>query len=237
MKPTTASSDPLVSAHGASPLPPQPDGQTAARAAPDGSPSGGATPEEDASEEAEQRRETREVIAALGTGIVDRSLVTVLQHVQERLGFLPRAAMLEVAEQLSLPPAQVYGVATFYNQFRFNPPGRRAIKVCMGTACAIKQGGTILESWERRLGISEGETTEDREYSLERVACVGCCSLAPVVLVNEEVRAHMTPTAVDGILLQHQIQQEKADTAAANAAAADADAAAQSAADAKEPTP
>lgn len=133
--------------------------------------------------DADIRARTRAVIDA-AEGVVDRSLVAVLQAVQKELGYLPRASMLAVADGLDLPAARVYGVATFYNQFRFTPPGRHPIRVCMGTACAIKLGGVILQSWERRLEIHEGETTPDQEYSLERVACVGCCSLAPVALVG-----------------------------------------------------
>ena len=154
-------------------------------------------------------RQTDALLQTLGDGIADRSLIAVLQRVQSELGYLPRVAMLAVGRFLELSPAKVYGVATFYNQFRFTPPGKHQIKVCMGTACAIKLGGVILDSFERRLGIGEGETTADREYSLERVACVGCCSLAPVAVVGEQVQGDMTPTKVDGLLLQDELQRKK----------------------------
>lgn len=143
-----------------------------------------------------------------GDTVEQRSLISLLQAVQEELGFLPREAMIAVAKFLSISPARVYGVATFYNQFRFTPPGRHQIKVCMGTACAIKLGGVILDSWQRRLELEEGETSRDREYSLERVACVGCCSLAPVSVEGDTVHGDMTPTKVDGILLRHELERK-----------------------------
>ncbi|MFZ5590825.1 MAG: NADH-quinone oxidoreductase subunit NuoE [Bacillota bacterium] len=137
------------------------------------------------------------------------SLIPVLQEIQADLGYVPAVAMQEVAQLLNVPAVDVYAVVTFYNQFRLTPPGRRQVKVCMGTACHMKGGQIILESWERRLNIKVGETTPDREYSLERVACVGCCTMAPVVLVNEEVHAKVTPTRVDGLLFAHQLAKEQ----------------------------
>ncbi len=128
-------------------------------------------------------------------------LLPILQAVQGRLGYLPREAMKMVAAAVEIPEVDVYSVGTFYNQFRLNPPGKNQIKVCMGTACHMTGGNIIMDSFERRLEIEEGETTKDREFSLERVACVGCCALAPVVLVNDEVEAKVRPTRVDGILL------------------------------------
>lgn len=128
-------------------------------------------------------------------------LMGLLQQIQSRLGYLPRPVLKEVADFMGLSHASVWGVATFYNQFRLSPPGRNRIKICLGTACHIKGGEVILESWERELGILEGETTPDREYSLERVACVGCCAMAPVMLVNERVMGKVTPISVKGVLL------------------------------------
>jgi len=103
----------------------------------------------------------------------------------------------------------VYSVATFYNQFRLNPPGKHQIKVCMGTACHIMGGHIVMDSFERRLEIKEGETTPDREFSLERVACVGCCALAPVVVVDDKVEAKVSPIRVDGILLTFEIEKKE----------------------------
>jgi NADH-quinone oxidoreductase subunit E len=177
----------------------------------------GAVPEPDP----EVRARVELLLAGRGDSVEQRSLVSLLQAVQQDLGFLPREAMRAVAEFLGVSPARVYGVATFYNQFRFTPPGRYQIKVCMGTACAIKLGGVILDSWRRRLEIDVGETTADREYSLDRVACVGCCSMAPVTVVDEDVHGDMSPTKVDGILLQHRMAWDRAEAVTG----ADADAA------------
>lgn len=136
-------------------------------------------------------------------------LIPILQAVQNKLGYIHQEAMQAVASFLGIPPGEIFGVATFYNQFRFTPPGKHPIKVCLGTACHVRGGNIILEEWERRIGIGEGAVTADREFSLERVACVGCCALAPVVLVGEDVHGKMSPTAVEGILLKFEIEKKK----------------------------
>ena len=128
-------------------------------------------------------------------------LIPVLQKVQNRLGYLPSIAMELIASAMNIYTVDIYSIATFYNQFRLNPPGKNQIKVCMGTACYMIGAQNTLDSFERRLEIKEGETTSDREFSLERVACVGCCTMAPVVVVNEKVEGSVTPTRVDGIML------------------------------------
>lgn len=129
------------------------------------------------------------------------NLIPILQKVQSKLGYLPAPAMEKIAESIGIPSVDVHSMATFYNQFRLNPPGDNEIKVCMGTACYMVGAQNTLDSFERRLDINEGETTPDRKFSLERVACVGCCTLAPVVVVNEKVEGQVTPTRVDGIML------------------------------------
>ncbi len=128
-------------------------------------------------------------------------LIPILQKVQAKLGYLPALAMETISEGTGVSGADVYGLATFYNQFRLIPPGDHQIKVCLGTACYMVGGDITLESFERRMEIKEGETTFDRRYSLERVACVGCCTMAPVVVVDDEVEGKVTPTRVDGIML------------------------------------
>lgn len=138
-------------------------------------------------------------------------LIPILQDVQDKLGYLPKEAMRQIAEGIKIPEVEVYGVGTFYNQFRMNPPGKHQFKVCMGTACHMSGGHIIMESFERRLEIKEGETTPDREFGLERVACVGCCALAPVVVVDEEVEAKVRPTRVDGILLGYDLEKQAAE--------------------------
>ena len=137
------------------------------------------------------------------------NLITLLQAVQRRFKYLPRSAMIMIADHLGISPANVYSVATFYNQFRFSPPGKCHVQACMGTACHIKRGGLILDQWKRRLEIEEGQRTPDGEFSLERVACVGACALAPVNIIGDEVTGFMAPTKVDGVLLQHQIKKEQ----------------------------
>ncbi len=137
-------------------------------------------------------------------------LIPVLQMAQKIMGYLPDGALSLVADYLSITRSEVYGVASFYNQFRFTPPGRNPVKVCMGTACHVRGGEIILENFERKLEIKEGETTADREFSIERVACVGCCALAPVALVGEALHGHMQPSKVEGLVLRVQVEKEKA---------------------------
>lgn len=142
-------------------------------------------------------------------------LIPLLQMAQQALGYLPDDALSLVADHLSVSRSEVYGVASFYNQFRFNPPGKNPVKVCMGTACHVRGGEIILENFERKLEIREGETTEDREFSIERVACVGCCALAPVALMGEILHGHMAPSKVEGLVLQVRLEKEKAQREAA----------------------
>ena len=136
-------------------------------------------------------------------------LITLLQDIQAKFGYLPREAMLELANFLDIPESEIYSVATFYNQFRLVPPGKHQVKVCLGTACQTKRGRIILEAWQRELDIKVGETTADREFSLERVACVGCCAMAPVTVVNDGVEGKVSPTRVKGILLSFELEKQK----------------------------
>lgn len=137
------------------------------------------------------------------------NLIPILQRIQERLAYLPPKAIQLVAKHLRLSAGEVYGVATFYNQFRFHPPGKHPIKVCLGTACHVRGGEIILENFERKLGIRDGQTTPDREFSIDRVACVGCCALAPVALVEEKVHGHMAPSKVEGLILGFHLEKER----------------------------
>lgn len=137
------------------------------------------------------------------------SLIPALQAAQRRLGYLPPEAMVGIARFLGIPEMDVFSVVTFYNQFRLNPPGSHSVRVCLGTACHVKGGQIILDAWKRRLGIDRRQTTPDREYDLDTVACVGCCTMAPVTVVDGEVQGKMSPTRVDGILLSHQIKKGK----------------------------
>ena len=137
------------------------------------------------------------------------NLIPILQDVQAKLGYLPREAMLEIADYLEIPPIDVYGVVTFYNQFRRIPPGKHSIRVCLGTACHMKGGYITLDAWQRRLSVEPGEVTPDREFDLDIVACVGCCTMAPVTVVDDKPEAKVEPTKVDGILLAFEIEREK----------------------------
>jgi NADH-quinone oxidoreductase subunit E len=123
-------------------------------------------------------------------------LISLLQAVQERLGYLPPEVLVMAARHARVPRSRVYGVASFYSQFRFNPIGRLRVAVCRGTACHVGGARMILEELERTLGIAEGQTSEDKEYSLETVACIGCCGLSPCLSVNGEVSAKLTPKKV-----------------------------------------
>jgi NADH-quinone oxidoreductase subunit E len=137
------------------------------------------------------------------------NLMPLLQKIQERHRYLASSALEMVARHLSISACEVYGVATFYNQFRFHPPGKHQIKVCLGTACHVKGGDIILENFERKLEIKAGETTKDREFSIDKVACVGCCALAPVAIVDDTVHGHMAPSKVEGLILGFEIEKER----------------------------
>lgn len=126
--------------------------------------------------------------------------IPVLQKVQEAFGYLPEDVLPEIAKFLGLSKNEVFGVASFYAQFRFERQGEHTIKVCQGTACHVKGSHRILEEVEDELGIKPGETTKDYRFSLERVACVGCCALAPVMLVDSTVHAKMSVAGAKKIL-------------------------------------
>ena len=123
-------------------------------------------------------------------------LIPILQKVQEESGYLSEEAMLEIARFTGVPDSQVYAVATFYAQFRFTPIGRTHVMVCRGTACHVRGAPRILVEIENQLGIKEGETTDDLEYSLETVACIGACGLSPCIMSNKKVEAKLTPKKV-----------------------------------------
>ncbi len=123
-------------------------------------------------------------------------IIPILQKVQDTYSYLPENSVSEIARFTHVPASQVYGVATFYAQFRFTPRGKKHCMVCRGTACHVNGASRILEETEAALGIQEGETTEDLGYSLETVACIGACSLAPAMMVNDSVEAKLDPKKV-----------------------------------------
>jgi NADH-quinone oxidoreductase E subunit len=128
------------------------------------------------------------------------SLIAILQEVQDVEGYLSHEAICRIGEHLKLPSAKVFGVATFYNQFRFVKPGVFKIQLCRGTACHVKGSLKVLEAVKNELKIEPGQTTKDGLFSLEVVACIGACGLAPVVAINGEFHASVTPEAVKKIL-------------------------------------
>ena len=138
-----------------------------------------------------------------------RRLISILQEVQQRLGYIPGEAMLRIATFLDVPSSTVYSVATFYNQFRFTPPGKHPVNVCMGTACHMAGGQLVLDAMARELDIEVGGITEDREFSLDRVACLGCCALAPVVTIGGSIYARMTSPKVEEVLVSEKSFKRK----------------------------
>lgn len=128
------------------------------------------------------------------------SLITILQHTQEEYGYLPLSALEYIAHVTGVKSAQIYGVATFYTQFRLNPIGDNLIMLCQGTACHVNGSVGIEDAIIEELGIHAGETTEDNIFTLNNVACLGCCSLSPVMMVNGETYGNLTPEKTKTIL-------------------------------------
>lgn len=131
------------------------------------------------------------------------ALIAVLHKAQQIFGYLPKEVQVFVAKKLDLPVAKVNGVVTFYSYFTEIPTGKYVINVCMGTACFVKGAGDILEDFERKLGVKLGQTTEDGNFTIQALRCVGACGLAPVVTVNDKVYGHFTKQMVDKILDQY----------------------------------
>ena len=128
------------------------------------------------------------------------ALIPILQEVQEAVGYLSREAVIQIGRHLGLPASKIYGVATFYNQFRFQPNGKYHVQVCRGTACHVKGSASVLEAVKRHLNTNAGQTSRDGLFSLEVVACIGACGLATVICVNGEFYAGVTPDSVKEIL-------------------------------------
>ncbi|MFA7228567.1 MAG: NADH-quinone oxidoreductase subunit NuoE [Melioribacteraceae bacterium] len=131
------------------------------------------------------------------------NLIALLQDVQQVYGYLPEEDLRAVAEYLKLPLSTIYGVATFYNQFRLTPLGKNIIRVCRGTACHVKNSANILVALESELGIKAGQTTRDKNFTLETVACIGACSIAPVININEDYYGRATIKEIPKILAKY----------------------------------
>lgn len=135
-----------------------------------------------------------------GFGGEEGDLIPILQKVQERFGYISQEAVERISRFLKISENQIFGVASFYSQFRFDAPGRNSIRVCLGTACHVRGGQILCEAVERELEIIPGQTTTDGRFDLERVACLGCCALAPVIQVNDDIYSRMTVIRLKEIL-------------------------------------
>lgn len=133
---------------------------------------------------------------------VDGSLITILQKAQEIYGYLPQDVIRYISEKTGVKPAKIMGVATFYTQFRLKPVGKYLIMLCKGTACHVNGSDLIEKTITETLGIHDGETTEDGLFTLKNVACLGCCSLSPVMMINEETYGSLTPDKTKKILAE-----------------------------------
>ena len=130
----------------------------------------------------------------------DDELIPIMQQVQQQFGYLPEPVIKQIARFLHLPEITIFGVATFYAQFKLVPTGRNIVRVCRGTACHVRGVARILQELENQLGVKPGETTADREYSLETVACFGACALSPIMVLDDKVHGKMTTQKVRSIL-------------------------------------
>jgi len=132
------------------------------------------------------------------------AVIPVLQEIQDAYGYVPPVAIERIAENMGIPASEIYGIVTFYGQFRLQPIGRNLIKVCHGTACHLSEAERIAQALAQAVGAREGETSQDGQFTVERVACLGCCSLAPCVMLNGEVHGRLTPEATNKIVSQVQ---------------------------------
>lgn len=132
------------------------------------------------------------------------ALIAILQEIENLHGYLPAWALKYISEKLEVPMIQICGVASFYKAFHLTPRGKHLIRICLGTACHVRGGQRVLEELERKLNIGVGETTKDLEFTLERVNCLGCCALGPIVMVDENYYGPISPAKVSSLLKQFQ---------------------------------
>ena len=130
-------------------------------------------------------------------------LIPILQEIQEHYGYISSDGVDEIAAFTRVPPGEIYGVASFYSQFRFTEPGKHTVQVCLGTACHVRGSERILQLLEHQLDVESGETTEDNLFTLERAACFGCCALAPVVMVDKDVHGRISSTKAQKLLKRY----------------------------------
>lgn len=148
-----------------------------------------------------------DVLATYGS--TPTNLITILQKAQDIYGYLPKDVMYHIAEKIGVAPAEIVGVATFYSQFRLTPIGKYLIMSCQGTACHVNGSERVTAAISEYLGIGNGETTADGLFTLENVACLGCCSLAPVIMINGEAYGNLTPDSAVAVLKEIQAKEGK----------------------------
>ena len=136
-------------------------------------------------------------------------MIPILQEIQEKDGYLSEDAINKVGHSLKMPTSKIFGVATFYNQFRFEPLGKYHIQVCRGTACHVLGSATVLEEIEKQLKVKAGQTTRDKLFSIEVVACIGACGLAPVISINGEFHAKVTADSIKDIIAEYRNMEEE----------------------------
>jgi len=140
------------------------------------------------------------------------AVIPVLQEIQDTYGYVPPVVIERIAENMGIPASEIYGIVTFYGQFRLQPIGKNLIKVCHGTACHLNEAERIAQALAQVVGAKEGETSQDGKFTVERVACLGCCSLAPCVMINNEIHGRLTLEAVGKIVGQIQEKEEETET-------------------------
>lgn len=146
--------------------------------------------------------ETNQVLAKFGKDI--KYLVPILQEIQSTMGYVPLDSQRMVADHLNLPVSKVYGIVSFYNFFKTNPPGRHKIDVCMGTACYVRGAGKLIDKIWADFDIRPGETSSDQRFSLEEVRCIGCCAIGPVLAVDGDVYGGMTPEKTESVFEKYE---------------------------------
>jgi NADH-quinone oxidoreductase subunit E len=134
----------------------------------------------------------------------DGALIPVLQGAQDIYGYLPGEVLNKISQELNIPFSEVFGVVTFYSQFHLKPRGRNIIRVCLGTACHVRGGSKIFEGLKDILGVENGGTTEDLRFTLESVACIGACGLAPVIMINDDTHGRLSTDGLEAILEQYE---------------------------------
>ncbi len=139
----------------------------------------------------------------------ESNLIAVLHKTQELYGYLPEEAMDRIAEEMSIPTAQIWGVATFYHYFNLEAPGQYVISVCLGTACYVKGAGPVMQAIQDELEIDVGQTTEDGLFSLQPARCLGACGLAPVVMINDKIHGDLTPKKMVSLIRKYRKEAQK----------------------------